>query len=149
MLSKKQKEKVKELNHYLNKDKNGIRYDFFFANEDITVLSPEDNQTPIGKINKEEAILRVGYGLVTPNLPIETMYFLRYDNLLKNKYIELVTDEKTKLVLAEAFKDVIAKAELKITTDVLTHIDLYSEFIRVPKEIRENIRKNFNDILDS
>ena len=77
------------------------------------------------------------------------MYFLRYDNLLKNKYIELVTDEKTKLVLAEAFKDVIAKAELKITTDVLTHIDLYSEFIRVPKEIRENIRKNFNDILDS
>ena len=56
MLSKKQKEKVKELNHYLNKDKNGIRYDFFFANEDITVLSPEDNQTPIGKINKEEAL---------------------------------------------------------------------------------------------
>ena len=122
---------------------------FFFANEDITILSPEDNKTPIGKINNGEAILRVGYGLVTPNLPIETMYFLRYDNLLRNKYIELVKDEKSKLILAEAFKDTIAKAEIKITTDVLTNIDLYSEFIRVPKEIRENIRKNFNDILDS
>ena len=30
MLSQKQKEKVKELNHYLNKEKNGIRYDFLF-----------------------------------------------------------------------------------------------------------------------
>ena len=149
MLSQKQKEKVKELNHYLNKEKNGIRYDFFFSNEDITILSPEDNKTPIGKINNGEAILRVGYGLVTPNLPIETMYFLRYDNLLRDKYIELVKDEKSKLILAEAFKDTIAKAEIKITTDVLTNIDLYSEFIRVPKEIRENIRKNFNDILDS
>ena len=149
MLSQKQKEKVKELNHYLNKEKNGIRYDFFFANEDITILSPEDNKTPIGKINNGEAILRVGYGLVTHNLPIETMYFLRYDNLLRDKYIELVKDEKSKLILAEAFKDTIAKVEIKITTDVLTNIDLYSEFIRVPKEIRENIRKNFNDILDS
>lgn len=149
MLSQKQKERVKELNHYLNKDKNRVRYDFFFANEDITVLSPEDNKTPIGKIINGEAILRVGYGLVTPNLPVETMYFLRYDKLLKDKYIELVKDEESKLILAKAFKDTIAKVELKITTDVLTHMDLYSEFIRVPKEIKENIRENFNNILDS
>ena len=149
MLSQRQKEHIKELNKFLNKDKNGVRYDFFNALEDITILSPEDNQTPIGKINKGDAILRVGYGMVVPNAPVETMYFLRYDNLLRNKYIELITDEMSKLALAEAYKEIINKVELKITTDVLTHLDLFQEFIRVPKEIKENIRKDFNNILDS
>lgn len=149
MLNQRQKEKVRELNKFMNKDKNGVRYDFFNALDDITILSPEDDQTPIGKINKGDAILRVGYGMVVPNAPIETMYFLKYDQLLKGKYIELVTDEMSKLALAEAYKDVINKVELKITTDVLTHLDLFQEFIRVPKEIKENIRTNFNNILDS
>lgn len=149
MLSQRQKEKIRELNKFMNKDKNGVRYDFFNALDDITILSPEDDQTPIGKINKGDAILRVGYGMVVPNAPIETMYFLKYDQLLKGKYIELVTDEMSKLALAEAYKDVINKVELKITTDVLTHLDLFQEFIRVPKEIKENIRTNFNNILDS
>ena len=149
MLSQRQREKVKELNKFMNKEQNGVRYDFFNALDDITILSPEDNETPIGKINKGDAILRVGYGMVVPNAPIETMYFLRYDQLLKGKYIELVTDEMSKLALAEAYKEVINKVELKITTDVLTHLDLFQEFIRVPKEIRENIRTNFNNILDS
>lgn len=149
MLSQRQKEKIRELNKFMNKDKNGVRYDFFNALDDITILSPEDDLTPIGKINKGDAILRVGYGMVVPNAPIETMYFLKYDQLLKGKYIELVTDEMSKLALAEAYKDVINKVELKITTDVLTHLDLFQEFIRVPKEIKENIRTNFNNILDS
>lgn len=146
MDKKEKQEELKKLDKFVDKKTYKVKYDFYEAKEDISVLGPDKEL--LGKINKGDGILRVGYGLVVPNLPIETMYFLRYDNLLENKSIEPITDEVIKLGMAEAFEQIIDRINVRVTADVLSHLDIFSEFLVIPDVLKANVKEKFESLIN-
>ena len=119
-------------------------YDFFEVIEDITYTG-SDNK--IYTVPKGEFLLRVGEGVVSDLLPIESMYLLGYNLLIMSKKVKRVTDKKELMTQTLLFRDIIVELKVKITTEVLTHLTIFKEFLEVPDNLRESFKKDIKDIL--
>lgn len=143
------KEEIEEYNRLKSYTMNNkVKYDFFEAMDDIQAISrdKEGKVVVVGTIKKGDAVMRVGVGIVAPNLPTTTMFSLRYDSLLKNNYLKRIEDEKIKLALAEEFSYIIGSLQQELTTAFLTNFDTYYEFLSIPKTIKEQLIKNIKAI---
>lgn len=119
-------------------------YDFFEVIDDITYTA-SDNK--IYTVPKGEFLLRVGEGVVSDFLPIESMYLLGYNLLIMSKKVRRVSDKQEIMTQTLLFHNIIVELKVKITTEVLTHLTIFKEFLEVPDNLRESFKKDIEDIL--
>lgn len=142
-LISKRDERMAKLNQFIKGNK--IRYRFYRALKDIDVRFSDDKL--ICSIKKGTNLIGVGYGIGSNEFKKEIIFFTDVNELLKNKSIEFINDPVESLKIAESFNQFIIELEVFLTSQVLTHLDLYEEFLRIPDHLKPKIRNQIEEIL--
>lgn len=119
-----------------------ISYTFFEVMDNIdgkVIENGEEKIVPL--LFKGEIVMRVGSGLVAPELPISTIYTIPYKPLYDKKLLKVIDSEEEKVQLAEAFKDVIEEVTLEVSTSTLNMLETHSEFINIPENLHSYIKE--------
>lgn len=123
-------------------------YDFFevLDNIDGKVVDPQTNEEKlIPLLYKGEIVMRVGAGVVAPELPISTIYTIPWKPLLKKKLLKELDNMKERKELAEGiFKDIIQEVTHEVSTSVLTMIESHAGFIKIPENLHGLIKETLN-----
>lgn len=90
---------------------------------------------------KGEIVMRVGSGLVAPDLPISTIYTIPYKPLFDKKLLKQIEDQEEKQQLEEVFKDIIEEVRLEVSTSVLNMLETHSEFISIPEHLHSYLKE--------
>ena len=139
----KKDEKMKKLNQFIKGNK--LRYRFYKSLKDIDVKFPDGEK--ICSIKKGTNLIGVGYGVGSNEFKKEIYFFTNVNELLKNKSIEFINDPVESLKIAENFNQFIIELEVFLTSQVLTHLDLYEEFLRIPDHLKPKVKNQIEEIL--
>lgn len=130
------------------KENKKYNYDFFevLENLDGKVIDPETNEEKVVPLlYKGEVVMRVGAGVVAPELPINTIYTIPWKPLLKKGVLKIIDsmDERTELANG-SFKELIEEVTHEVSTSVLTMIESHSGFIKIPENFHSLIKETLN-----
>lgn len=118
-----------------------MKYNFYVAKTDILFKFNDDLEITI---KKGEPLLRVGYGIAHWDLPLDSISNINYIQYKQEGLIEEETDEILIEEYKKQFSFIIETLETDMTSQFLSILSTYGEFIKIPEVLKEDTLKTIN-----
>lgn len=119
------------------------KYDFYITTKDILFKFNDDLEI---LIKSGEPLLRVGYGIAHPELPMDSIYSINYIDYKNKNLIMKVEDEILIKEFENQFDYIIDTLVIDMTKQFLSNLEIYEEFIEIPLILKNSLLNKIENL---